>query len=68
MLSAMQGIQAQVHGGGHPQSMKCVKLTPPNKVGLSKDALFLESKSGEEVASEESEASQAGLAELEGTI
>ena len=54
--------------GGVPQSTKRAKLTPPNKVGLSKDTLFLESKSGEEVASEESEALLAGLLELEGVI
>ena len=51
--------------GGIPQS---AKLTPPNEAGLSKDTLFLESESGEEAVSEESEAPLAGLAELEGTI
>ena len=51
--------------GGIPQS---TKLAPPDEAGLSKDALFRESKSGEEAASEESEAPLAGLAELEGAI
>ena len=51
--------------GGIPQS---TKLAPPDEAGLSKDVLFLESKSGEEAASEESEAPLAGLAELEGAI
>ena len=54
--------------GGVPQSMKRVKLTPPDEAGLAKDALFLESELGEEAASEESKAPPAGLAELEGTI
>ena len=48
--------------------MKRAKLAPPNEVGLSKDTLFLESESGEEAASKASEASPAGLAELEGAI
>ena len=51
--------------GGVPQS---TKLAPPDKAGPSKDTLFLESESGEEVVSEESEAPPAGLVELEGTI
>ena len=54
--------------GGVPQSTKWVKLTPPNKVGPSKGPLFLESKPEEESVSETSEASPAGLAELEGVI
>ena len=54
--------------GGIPQSIKQAKLTPPDEAGPSKDALFLESESGEEVALEESEALLAGLAELEGVI
>ena len=54
--------------GGIPQSMKQAKLAPPDEAGPSKDALFLESKLGEEVASEESKAPLAGLVELEGVI
>ena len=54
--------------GGVPQSTKWVKLTPPDKVGPSKGPLFLESKPEEESVSETSEASPAGLAELEGVI
>ena len=53
--------------GGIPQSTKWVKLTPPNKGGPSKGMLFLESEP-EESALETSEASPAGLAELEGVI
>ena len=41
---------------------------PPNEAGPSKDTLFLELESGEEVASEESKALLAELAELEGAI
>ena len=54
--------------GGVPQSTKQVKLTPPNEAGPSKGPLFLESEPEEESASETSEASPAGLAELEGVI
>ena len=54
--------------GGVPQSIKQVKLAPPNEVRPSKDALFLESELGEEVALEESKAPPAGLVELEGVI
>ena len=54
--------------GGIPQSMKQVKLAPPDYAGPSKDALFLESESGEEAASEESKAPPAWLVELEGMI
>ena len=50
--------------GGIPQSMK---LAPPDEVGPSKGPLFFESEP-EESASETSEASPAGLAELEGAI
>ena len=54
--------------GGVPQSMKQVKLTPPDEVGPSQDPLFLESEPEDESVSETSEASLAGLAELEGVI
>ena len=54
--------------GGIPQSMKRVKLTPPDEAGPSKGPLFLESEPEDESASETSEASLAGLAELEGVI
>ena len=54
--------------GGVPQSIKQVKLMPPDKAGPSKDTLFLELESGEEVALEESKAPLAELAELEGAI
>ena len=57
-----------MHGGGIPQSTKWVKLAPPDEAGPSKGPLFLESKLGEESASEESETSPAGLAELEGVM
>ena len=40
----------------------------PDKAGLSKESLFLESELGEEVVMEASEVLPAGLAELEGTI
>ena len=52
--------------------MKWVWVVSPNEVGPSKDALFLESKSGEEVvdwvATEESKALLAGSEKLEGAI
>ena len=51
--------------------MKRAWVTSPNKVGLSKDTLFLESKSGEKAVMEASEAplvALAGLVELEGAI
>ena len=54
--------------GGVPQSMKRVKLAPPDKVGPSKGPLFLDSEPEEESVSETSEALPAGLAELEGAI
>ena len=54
--------------GGIPQSTRWVKLAPPDEVGPSKGPLFLESEPEEESASETSEASLAGLAELEGAI
>ena len=54
--------------GGIPQSIKQVKLTPPDEAGPSKGALFLELESGEEAASEESKATLSGPAELEGMI
>ena len=53
--------------GGVHQSTKRAKLAPPDKAGLSKGPLFLESEL-EESASETSEALPAGLAELEGVI
>ena len=67
-LPAVQGVQAQVHGGGRPQSTKRAKFTPLDKVGLSKGPLFIESELEEELVSETSETSLAGLAELEGAI
>ena len=51
--------------GGIPQSMKQVKLAPPDEAGPSKGLLFLGSKLEDELVSETSEASLAGLAELE---
>ena len=54
--------------GGVPQSTKRAKLAPLNEVGPSKDPLFIESEPEEESASETSETSLAGLAELEGAI
>ena len=54
--------------GGIPQSRKRAKFAPPNEVGLSKGPLSLESEPEEESVSETSEASPAGLAELEGAI
>ena len=54
--------------GGVPQSTKRVKLAPLNEAGPSKDPLFIESEPEEESASETSETSPAGLAELEGAI
>ena len=54
--------------GGVPQNTKRVKLVPPDKVGPSKGPLFLESELEDKLASETSEASPAGLAELEGAI
>ena len=67
-LPAVQGVQAQVHGGGRPQSTKRAKFTPLDKVGLSKGPLFIESELEEESASETSETLPARLAELEGAI
>ena len=54
--------------GGILQSTKQAKLAPPDEAGPSKGPLFLESELEEESASEASEASPAGLAELEGAI
>ena len=54
--------------GGIPQSTKRAKLAPLDEVGPSKGLLFIESEPEEESASEMSEASLAGLAELEGAI
>ena len=51
-----------------PQSTKWVKLTPPDEARPSKGPLFLESEPEDKSASETSEASPAGLAELEGAI
>ena len=48
--------------------MKQAWVKGPDEVGLSKDTLFLESKSGKEAAMEASKAPLAGLVELEGTI
>ena len=52
--------------------MKRAWVTSPDEVGLSKDTLFLESESGEEVVdwvvTEESKALPAGLVELQGTF
>ena len=45
-----------------------MKHAPPDKAGPSKGLLFLESEPEDELASEMSEASPAGLAELEGAI
>ena len=54
--------------GGVPQSTKRAKLAPLDEAGPSKDPLFIESEPEEESASETSETSLAGLAELEGAI
>ena len=54
--------------GGIPQSMKQAKLAPLDEAGPSKGPLFIESELEEESASETSETSPAGLAELEGVI
>ena len=54
--------------GGVPRSTKRVKLAPLDEAGLSKGPLFIESELEEELASETSETSPAGLAELEGAI
>ena len=54
--------------GGVPQSTKWAKLAPLDEAGPSKDLLFIESEPEEESASETSETSPAGLAELEGAI
>ena len=45
-----------------------MKLAPLDEAGLSKGPLFIESEPEEESASETSETSPAGLAELEGAI
>ena len=54
--------------GGIPQSTKRAKLAPLDEAGPSKGSLFIESEPEEESASETSETSPAGLAELEGAI
>ena len=54
--------------GGVPQSTKRAKLAPLDEAGPSKGPLFIESEPEEESASETSETSPAGLAELEGAI
>ena len=54
--------------GGIPQSTKQAKLAPTGEAGPSKGPLFVESEPEEYSASETSEASPAGLAELEGAI
>ena len=54
--------------GGVPQSTKRAKLAPLDEAGPSKDPLFMESEPEEELVSETSETSPAGLAELEGAI
>ena len=54
--------------GGVPQSTKQAKLAPASEAGPSKGPLFMESEPEEDSASETSEASPAGLAELEGAI
>ena len=54
--------------GGVPQSTKRAKLAPLDEAGPSKGPLFIESEPEEESASETSETSLAGLAELEGAI
>ena len=54
--------------GGVPQSTKRVKLAPLDEAGPSKGPLFIESELEEELVSETSETSLAGLAELEGAI
>ena len=54
--------------GGVPQSIKRAQVVSPDEAGPSKDALFLETEVGEEVAMEASEAPPVGLVELEGMI
>ena len=54
--------------GGIPQSMKQAKLAPLDEAGPSKGPLFIESEPEEELVSETSETSPAGVAELEGAI
>ena len=54
--------------GGVPQSTKWAKLAPLDEAGLSKGPLFIESEPEEKSASETSDTSPAGLAELEGAI
>ena len=48
--------------------MKWAWIMSPDKAGLSKESLFLESELGEEAVIEASEVLPAGLVELEGTI
>ena len=54
--------------GGVPQSTKRAKIAPTGEAGPSQGPLFVESEPEEESASEASETSPAGLAELEGAI
>ena len=64
-LPAVQGIQAQVHGGGRPPEHQMGEAHPSRRGGAVQGLLFIESELEEESASE---TSPAGLAELEGTI
>ena len=54
--------------GGVPQSAKRARIAPPGEAGPSQGPLFVESEPEEESASDASETSPAGLAELEGAI
>ena len=67
-LPAVQGVQAQVHGGGHPPEHKTGKAHPSRRGRAVPLPLFMESEPEEESASETSETSLAGLVELEGAI
>ena len=67
-LPAVQGIQAQVHGGGRPPEHKTGEARPSRRGGAIQGPLFIESELEEELALEMSETSPAGLAELEGAI
>ena len=67
-LSAVQGVQAQVHGGGHPPEHEVGEACPSRRGRAIQGPAFLESEPEEESAAETSEASPAGLAELEGVI
>ena len=67
-LPTVQGIQAQVHGGGCPPKCETARIAPTGEAGPSQGPLFVESEPEEESASDASENSPAGLAELEGAI